>query len=80
MRTVAADICACCVCVLVHLAPCLRVVACFWLVVCGALRFRGCAFPLVMLSRSIFPLVLAFRGVGCVLGGVSAVNALVSRF
>lgn len=54
--------------------------ACFRGIVCGALRFRGCAFPLGMLSRSIFSPLLAFRVFGCVLVGVNAVNALVSRF
>lgn len=52
----------------------------FWGVVACVACFRCCAFPLVMLSRSIFSPLLAFRVFGCVLVGVFAFNAIVSDF
>ena len=71
----------CAVVRLVLLCYCLSLnIGGFWRVVCGALRFCRVAFPLVMLSRSIFSPLLAFRVFGCVLVGVFAFNAIVSDF
>ena len=52
----------------------------FWRVLVGVRDVCRVAFPLVMLSRSIFSLVLAFRVFGCILDRVRAFSALVSRF
>ena len=55
---------------------CSSVVACFWGVVCGCVCLCRVAFPLVMLSRSIFSLVLAFGVFVGVIGGVCGFRAL----
>ena len=49
-------------------------------VVRGLACFGGCAFPLDMLSRLIFSLVLRFRAFVGVLTGVMRLNAVTSNF
>ena len=65
-----------CVGVFVRLVYRSCVVACFCGFVACALCFRRVAFPLVMLSLSIFSLVLAFGVFVGVIGGVRGFRAL----
>lgn len=66
--------------VLVWLGGCSGLVRGLWGIVRGCACFRGCAFPLVVLSGLEFSLVLGFWAFVGVFIGVMRLNAIISVF